>query len=883
MFLCLIHTLFSLSCPMRHHCRPWWATPLFVAVVVSALGNSVSDDPIVYEPLPNVTLFPGPWDEYIKAPKNKSHILPARFWKVRGNVSTSTSATASWGKNEEDSAGHVRGSGIVLGPGGVLTVEFKENYGGRVCFDIESVGHNPVIHLAYSESPLFAGPVPDATTDRQERDLPLPFELGDRTGTVCVGSEYVRGAFKYLTISLPYRSSDASGDSDSTSAGESQGASLFSWDTLDYMGQKILGHDKRPLSSYLSKSRRQYYSPAWVSIASLWVNCTAFPSQTNGRAYSGYFYSSSSLLNRIWYAGAWTLQLSTLDPKEGSALIDYNRLVDHNNSPVGSWYSNFTIANGTAVTTDGAKRDRVVWPGDMFIAIPGIAVSTYDMVAVRNALDVLYDHQYADGSLPYAGPPMGWHGEFSDTYHLHTLLGTYAYVLYSGDVGWLRTRWPAYLEALKVSIAKVDHLGLLHVSSVADWLRPGMTGHNLEASAMLHTAVSKSIILATWLANPNTTAPDHRSWTALQHTLENGLARLYCPSTGLFSDNVGARSCTGTSHLDPQDGNSWALISGLDLRASRRPWTDPKSPTRANTTLPTGPPTARNISANLRARWTRYGAPAVEFPNVISPFASGFELLAHCAAADVAAAVELILLEWGHLLDGRGFTNSTLAEGFRVDGNVQYPAYWSAARNSHAHGWASGPTGVLTAGVLGIELVAPGGAEWAVHPDLTPWLGWARGGFATARGRFEVKVWRVVEAGEEGGRKGVAMEVLTPEGTKGTVGFGGEVVREVDGGRVRRWVAWDVFAESGEGKVVLEDLAGWSVRPSASSLDAPQEKWYELVLVSKSDGTVLVFDDQFAPPVMQERPVGVVDWSEMEKHFKTPPPERCRMESLRNL
>jgi hypothetical protein len=76
----------------------------------------------------------------------------------------------------------------------------------------------------------------------------------------------------------------------------------------------------------------------------------------------------------------------------------------------------------------------MVWPGDMTIAIPGIAVSTYDMLAVRNALDIIYKYQYDDRSMPYAGPPMGASGEFSDTYHLHTLVGTYAYVLYSDDL-----------------------------------------------------------------------------------------------------------------------------------------------------------------------------------------------------------------------------------------------------------------------------------------------------------------------------------------------------------------------------------------------------------------------------------------------------------------
>ncbi len=175
------------------------------------------------------------------------------------------------------------------------------------------------MHLGYSESSWFAGPIPDATTDRLERDLPLQFEFGNNTGTVCVAPEFTRGAFKYFTINLPYKRDPAS-----------SGIVGGLWDLVDSAGQRVLGHESRPLSTYLGATR---YSRAYVSIADLWVNCTAFPSQPNGRAYSGYFYSSSNLLNRIWYAGAWTLQLSTIDPKEGSALIDYNRIVDGNDSP----------------------------------------------------------------------------------------------------------------------------------------------------------------------------------------------------------------------------------------------------------------------------------------------------------------------------------------------------------------------------------------------------------------------------------------------------------------------------------------------------------------------------------------------------------------------
>ncbi|KAB5545597.1 Six-hairpin glycosidase-like protein, partial [Coniochaeta sp. 2T2.1] len=828
-----------------------WAALASFPLAVVGLGDQPYID---FESLSNKTIWPGPWEKYIKAPKDKTRIAPARIWKARGNVTTS-------GIDAKTRVGHEPGGGIAIGPGGELTLEFPENIAGRVCFEVEAVDGEPEVNLAYSESSWFADTVPDATTDRLERDLPLAFKFGNGTGRTCVDPEFVRGGFKYLTISLPRQW---------PAAAEESGRLSRLWNAIDYLGaagQKILGyssHDsRRPLSSYLSSTSSS--NRAWVSLSDLWVNCTAFPSQTNGRAYSGYFYSSSNLLNRIWYAGAYTLQLSTIDPKEGSALIDLNRIVDGNNSPQGSWYSNFTISKGKAVTTDGAKRDRMVWPGDMYIAIPGIAMSTFDMSAVRNALDVLYAHQYRDGSLPYAGPPMGHRGEFSDTYHMHTLLGTYFYVLYSGDIPWLKEKWPSYLRALNVIISKVDSLGLLHVSSTFDWLRPGMTGHNLEASAILHDLLSKSAILAGWLKN-HTSVPSSTtlsSWISLQQTLETGLARLYCPGTALFSDNVGARSCHGSSHIDPQDGNSW-------------------SPIRLNTTISPAPSPSL-ISTALRNRWTKFGAPATEFPNVISPFASGFELLAHAAAGGaerIDSAVELMLLEWGYLLDGPGFTNSTLAEGFRVDGHVQYPAYWSAARNSHAHGWSSAPTSVLMQEVLGIKVLSPtggGDGEWEVRPRLSRWLGWARGGFATGRGRWEVKLWRVRGVGmgcvgRRKGRKGIVVVVDAPGETKGRV-----VLGDVEGAAyesagtwvfVRAWVMWyndgyDMVEEVEELQpgVVAEEEAG-EVR----------EDWYNRDLVYNDGMTVLEYDDEFQPLEMQDREPGVVDWEAMEEHFTRPPP-----------
>ncbi|KAK3994677.1 Six-hairpin glycosidase-like protein [Cladorrhinum sp. PSN332] len=834
----------------------------FFTLLAYVLSGLASARGISYEHLPDRSVFPGPWDKYIKAPADKERVEPVGIFRTVGNVTVTADSRDYW--NKEGRGANGKAAAVSVGGGGEATWDFGENIAGRVCFAVVGSSEKGVnVSLGYSESSWFAGREPDSTGDRVERDLPLVLGVtgkgSEEEKVVCVGREFVRGGFRYLTLVVL--------EDEEEGEGEGEGTGLSWWETAK---QSVLGGVK---GGKKDKKKEKKKEGPWLSVGKVWVNCTAFPSQKNGRAYSGYFYSSSDLLNRIWYAGAWTLQLSTIDPKEGGALIDYNRAVDGNSSPTGSWYSNFTISNGSAVTTDGAKRDRMVWPGDMYIAIPGIAISTYDLVAVRNALDVLYDFQYGDGSLPYAGPPMGYHGEFSDTYHMHTLLGTYFYVLYSGDLDWLRgPRWERYLKALGVSTGKVDEYDLLHVSSTADWLRPGMTGHNVEATAILHEVLGKSAILAEWLGKGVKEESMVTSWKQMQSRLSNGLSRLYCSAAGLYSDNIGKRSCEGRESCLPQDGNSWALISGIDLTPSGLPWEDPKSANRSDVPLPEGPPTAQNISANLRSRWTKYGAPAVEFPNVISPFSSGFELLAHHSAGRVDRAVELILLEWGYLLDGPGFTNSTLAEGFRVDGDVQYPAYWSSARNSHAHGWSSGPTQLLTRGVLGIEILGLAGSRWRVNAELTDWLGWARGGFTTTKGKFEIRVWRV-RIGK--GSSAVTVEVKAPKGTKGHVGIGAGTQGgiEVDGGETRLFYKMD-----GDGEQLRSlDLGQKKVR----GMGEDAEDWYKNIVVELEDGRELVFDHEWKEPVMQQREPGVVNWDVMEKYFKTEPPKGWSVDSLR--
>lgn len=199
-------------------------------------------------------------------------------------------------------------------------------------------------------------------------------------------------------------------------------------------------------------------------------------------------------------------------------------------------------------------------------------------------------------------------------------------------------------------------------------------------------------------------------------------------------------------------------------------------------------------------------------PNTISPFASSFELIAHCLAGEHGTSLELMRRMWGYMLDGKGMTNSTFLEGYTLNGNIskclssyrhrfmlifgsEYPAYWSSARNSHAHGWSSGPTFVLSTQILGIQLLRPMGYSWRIEPHFVD-LDSVEGGYATQLGKFVVK-WK----------KGGKLHVETPEGTSGHVVWDGKTRRLQGGGA---WI-WD------------DD--GW--RPTAKSETPSHIKFHE--------------------------------------------------------
>ena len=451
------------------------------------------------------------------------------------------------------------------------------------------------------------------------------------------------------------------------------------------------------------------------------------------RNYTGYFHCNDELINRIWYAGAYTNQMCTIDPNYGDALVhifEINSTQKGDNVGPDTWWNNYTISNGSSVLTDGAKRDRIVWPGDMSIAVPSISVSTYDMISIVNSLDSLFDLQnMSSGQLPYAGRPFPL--IYSATYHLYSLIGVADYYLFSDDLDYVRGKWDQWKLGLNFSLSFIDESGMMNVTSSADWLRFGMGGHNIEANSILYYTINQGIELGQ-IVSEDISLLD--TWAQTAAGIKASANRLLWNQTaGMYHDNE-------TTTLMPQDGNCWAVVSNLTDSTDK-----PKS-----------------ISAGLASRWTPYGAPAVEAADAVSPFISGFELQMHHLAGNASAALDLLRLQWGFMMDDPRMTNSTFIEGYSSDGSLHYAPYTNDPRISHAHGWATGPTSTLTFYVGGIHLLTAGGQTWELSPDLGG-LTSVDTGFSTTLGSFSSQV----EASEDGTI--TAFKFATPTGTMGSV------------------------------------------------------------------------------------------------------------------
>jgi hypothetical protein len=489
-------------------------------------------------------------------------------------------------------------STTLRGQNSYVVLDFGKEVGGIVSFQTRNVSDGQQsVALAFSESSLYTGLVSDRSNGGSGPDGFLAMNVVSQ-GEFVVPDAKLRGGFRYLTIGIA-----------------TNGA---------------------------------------VELTGVSLRFTAAPTFTDLRAYKGSFESNDDLLNRIWYAGAYTVQMATIDPNQGRTAP----------APPSGWANNGHNGSGTSILTDGAKRDRLVWPGDLGISAPTAYVSTGDTLSAKNALDTLFDMQDSAGGLPTVGPQIN-SGTISDTYHLWTLDGAIDYYLYSVDRTWLLSRWAQFQRALDYSTAKIDANGLLSVDLPFDWGRKETRGEEISANALLYHVLTGAGFLASQIGDSASAQRYETQASSLRASIQ---LHLWNSSVGMYSDIPG-------SMLYPQDGNAMALWFGL---ADSMP--------------------ARTVSTNLRHRWNSFGAMTPERLGSVATFPGSMEVLAHFSAGEDETALDLIRLEWGYMLDSAIGTHSTFWEGYLQDGSFDYGGSYM----SLAHGWASGPTAALSQFVAGV-------------------------------------------------------------------------------------------------------------------------------------------------------------------------------------
>jgi hypothetical protein len=483
-----------------------------------------------------------------------------------------------------------------------------------------------------------------------------------------------------------------------------------------------------------------------VDVSAVSLAYSPDPNRTVPNQYPNYFYSNDDALNKAWYAGAYTFQTNIALNGQGRSW-----------PPVSTnWNNANTIGeSGSVVLTDGAKRDRTVWPGDMGISIPTGYAALFDTVSGKNSLQTLFNHEDGAGQLPYAGPPMNFGG--SDTYHMWTLVGTCLYYLYSGDKAWLDGVWPKFKLGMTFITNKIDANGLLSVTGTNDWARDGQGGENIEANAILYALLTRAASLAQ-IEGDATLAAGYATQASTLKAQVN--ATLWDSSVGAFKDNP-------TSTLYPQDGNALAAWFGLAA-----------TPTQA-----------KGLSYVLNENWNALGSRGPEFTigsgtPKISPFAGSMELMGHFTLGYDTRALGLIRRTWGFMLTSPTGTGCTFWEGFNSDGSFAYSDL-ATSFTSLSHGWSTGPTSALTFYVLGVAPDTAVGQTYHVVPHP--------GDLTHVEGKLTMAAGKVVSVNYDVGTAchtfSLRVDAQTNAGSLGTIGIprlGATHAIQIDG-----VTAWD--------------------------------------------------------------------------------------------
>jgi hypothetical protein len=483
-----------------------------------------------------------------------------------------------------------------------------------------------------------------------------------------------------------------------------------------------------------------------VEISGLELEFTPFLGTRD--TYQGCFESSDELLNEIWWAGAYTLELSTAPTGDGRHLI-----------------------------YDGAKRDRMIWVGDLALEAKIEYLTHGRGEFVRDSLIEMTSRQRPDGSIP----PSSYDNYTLILYDYYAwwVVAFVEHYAHTADREFAEAYYPAMERQLEWFFRRTNADGLISKDAGIEWaFTLGRNGTITYLNAVYYRALSHAADLADALGHVD----DTRDWRARAEAVRAGMnAILWDEARGVYVD-----SDLDRTHI-PQDGNALAALYGI-----------------------ASPEQTRRILAYLQAHmWTPFGSTTVDVPyghdlyhdKRIWPFVGYFELEARFRAGADASAYDLLRRQWGHML--RSDPASTFWEWMTADGRPEN------GFASLAHGWSAGPTAALSESVLGVRPTALTYSRFDVVPHPGD-LQWARGRVPTPHGAVNVDWQHQDDA--------FSMRVAVPEGTAARAGvptFGSPSAIWVDGVMV-----WDGSRSLSHGARLDGDYVYFDLQPGQHAITA---------------------------------------------------------------
>lgn len=430
-----------------------------------------------------------------------------------------------------------------------------------------------------------------------------------------------------------------------------------------------------------------------VKVSGISLDFTAYLGTPS--SYRGWFESSDPQLNRYWYDASYTNELITDTFRSDD--------VDPRNADSPS-------LDGKLVLTDGAKRDRDPYVGDVFIS--GVTdYLTHDVgAAARNVLADLADHQRGDGWIPPASINNYTLPLFD--YPMYWVTASWDYVLYTGDLHYGRSYYTHLQKVLDQWYPSVtDDNGLLHkgmngTGGYGDYAFLGRTGEVTYYNALYVLALKDAARLARALGEN----ADARRWQRRAATVADAI------NTHLWDADAGAYLDSGVGAVrHAQDGNGYAVVAGV-APASRATSALDYLSTHTHTDYGNAFMDNDTLVSDGNQRVYAF----TSFPDITARFMTG--------AADSAIEEIKRLYGWMATHD----PGTTDWEGIGAGGSQYEGAY-----TSDAHGWSTGVVSELTNQLLGAAPATPGFTTWTVQPHPGE-VKWARGQLPTPHGPLQV-------------------------------------------------------------------------------------------------------------------------------------------------